>query len=373
MRKIMLFAAILCAGAGLTRPALPQVMDINKISPPPHFDMLETDFEAQTKLYEDTPYGDKTMQYRIRLPKDWHRLEPEPTSGQSVDVSKKILGDLARFYGPPSMDARSYLQIQAAELDYQITAKNWFVNYVLSRGYTLQGLNVLSDRRVEAQFVLVDKDTTYIVRCIAEINGSRMVMVKYYVPENLWDKEKVLQANSVESFKFLNPENVKVEATHTYAFLDLLRFDYPASWRLQAPNIHSVEAMDAKVVNTSADTMNNGEIAVHVVSTEADTTLAQEIKSVEKLVTDKGLAIDKLIEAPTEYKTQKQVYFSRIEIYRATDKNKQLMDYEYWMAVMMENRYFYIVTMLSPSRNTDFYTWARNSEAFKTIVESIRP
>ena len=200
-----------------------------------------------------------------------------------------------------------------------------------------------------------------------------MVLAMYYVPENRWQAEKVLQANSLASFRFLTPETVKVEETRTYAFLDLLRFDYPASWRLLAPNIYSIEAMDAKIVSSQGDSILDGEVDVHVVSTELDTTLAEQVKTVQKSVEDKGLVIGRLIEQPDDYKIQDDIYFSRIEIYQANDKDKQLLDYEYWIGVLMEDRYFYIITMLTPSRNTDFYLWARNSEAFKTVVQSLRP
>ncbi|MGZ9109431.1 MAG: hypothetical protein ACXW4B_11505 [Micavibrio sp.] len=335
------------------------------------FDISTDEFLSKTDLYEETPFGDKYLAYQLRLPKNWTKQGSEITS--TVDLSKKLLGEVARYYGPPELDARSYFVIQAAELDYEITAKNWFMNYILSRGYTLQGLKVHSDKRIEALYVFLDKDQTYVVRTVGEVNGSRMVLAMYYVPENRWQAEKALQSNALASFRFLAPETVKVEETRTYAFLDLLRFDYPASWRLLAPNIYSIEAMDAKIISAQEDSILDGEVDIHVVSTELDTTLAEEVKSVQKSLEEKGLVIGKLIEQPDDYKIQEHIYFSRIEIYQANDKDKELLDYEYWIGVLMEDRYFYIITMLTPSRNTDFYLWARNSEAFKTVVQSLRP
>ena len=335
------------------------------------FDIPDEEFVAKTDLYEETPFGDKYLAYKLRLPKGWQKQDSEITN--TVDLSKKLLGEVAHYYGPAAMDARSYFVIQAAELDYAITAKNWFMNYILSRGYTLQGMKVHSDKRIEALYVFLDKDQTYVVRTIGEVNGSRMVLAMYFVPENRWQEEKILQAKALESFQFQAPETVKVEETRTYAFLDLLRFDYPASWRLLAPNIYSIEAMDAKIVSSQEDSVLDGEVDVHVISTELDTTLAEEVKTVQKGLEEKGLVIGKLIEQPDDYKLKEHIYFSRIEVYQANDKNKELLDYEYWIGVLMEDRYFYIITMLTPSRNTDFYLWARNSEAFKTVVQSLRP
>jgi hypothetical protein len=355
-----------------------QALDLTKIPPMPEFPMSDADFNAKTKEFAETPYGDQYLAYTVRLPSDWKKLEGE--SAQAMDTSKNLLGDISRYYGPASMDARSSFVIQATELGYEITAKNWFINYVLSHGYTLQGLKVISEKRVEALYILLDKDTSYIVRAVGEINGSRMILAMYYVPEMRWNDdpkthvpgEKVLQQKCIQSFKFDSPEKARVESTRTYAFLDLLRFDYPSSWRLQAPNIYSIESMTAKIVNAGDNSTLNGQIDVHVVSTELDTTLPEEIKNVQKSLDEKGLVIGKLIEQPKEYKFHDHIYYNRVEVYQANDKNKQLVDYEYWIAVMIENRYYYIVTMLTPSRNSDFYIWARNSEAFRTVVESMR-
>jgi hypothetical protein len=371
----MIAALALCASVFafcvFPTPVLAQFYEAGKIKPVPEYEISKEELLSTTDEFSDMPFGDKYLAYKVRLPKGWTKRPSDVTT--NADISKKLLGEIARYYGPNAPDARSYLVIQAAELDYEITAKNWFMNYILSRGYTLQGMTTVSDKRIEALYVLLDKDQSYVVRTVGEVNGSRMILTMYFVPEARWQAEKVLQANAMKTFQFDSPEKVRVEQTRTYAFLDLLRFDYPASWRLLAPNIYSIEAMDAKIVNASDDSILNGEVDVHVVSTELDTTLAEEVKNVQKSLETKGLVIGKLIEQPQDYKIHDHVYFSRIEVYMANDPNKELVDYEYWIGVLMEDRYFYIVTMLTPARSTEFYVWARNTEAFKMLVQSLRP
>lgn len=375
IRMFMIVAFALCASVFafcvFPSPVQAQFYEAGKIKPVPEYEISKEELLSTTDEFADVPFGDKFLAYKVRLPKGWTKRQSDVTT--NADISKKLLGEIARYYGPNAPDARSYFVIQAAELDYEITAKNWFMNYILSRGYTLQGMTTVSDKRIEALYVLLDKDQSYVVRTVGEVNGSRMILSMYFVPEARWQAEKVLQAQAMKSFQFDSPEKVRVEQTRTYAFLDLLRFDYPASWRLLAPNIYSIEAMDAKIVNASDDSILNGEVDVHVVSTELDTTLAEEVKNVQKSLETKGLVIGKLIEQPQDYKIHDHVYFSRIEVYMANDPNKELVDYEYWIGVLMEDRYFYIVTMLTPARNTEFYVWARNTEAFKMLVQSLRP
>lgn len=376
IKKTLTIAILaLCAGSfvlGVSpAPVSAQLYEAGKIKLVPEYDITQEELLATTDEFADKPFGDKYLAYKIRLPKGWTKRPSEVTT--NADISKKLLGEIARYYGPNAPDARSYFVIQAAELDYEITAKNWFMNYILSRGYTLQGMTTVSDKRVEALYVMLDKDQSYVVRTVGEVNGSRMILAMYFIPEARWNAEKVLQSHAMKTFQFDSPEKVRVEQTRTYAFLDLLRFDYPASWRLLAPNIYSIEAMDAKIVNASEDSILNGEVDIHVVSTELDTTLAEEIKNVQKGLESKGLAIGKLIEQPQDYKIHDHVYFSRIEVYLANDPERSLVDYEYWIGVLMEDRYFYIVTMLTPARGTEFYVWARNTEAFKLMVQSLRP
>lgn len=40
---------------------------------------------------------------------------------------------------------------------------------------------------------------------------------------------------------------------------------------------------------------------------------------------------------------------------------------------MVEDRYYYIVTMLTPGRKADFYTWALNTETFGSVIQSLMP
>lgn len=374
MRKTV-FAFIVLLGCALAaivpHPVRAQTLDLNQIPPLPHYEMSEEDFHAKTLKYVEVPLGDKFLSYVLRLPKDWKKA-PEDTS-RPMSLDKRLLGDIVRYFGPLDIDTRSDFVIRAAQLDKEITAKNWFINYVLTNGYNLQGLHQVSPKRVEALYVYLDDDTSYIARTVAEINGSRIVMAVYSIPEKDWMANRALQEKVIQSFQLTSPEEKKLETNRTYTFLDLLRFDYPASWRLMAPTIYSIEAMDAKLVSDFNKTALNGEINLHIVSTELDTTLTDEIKVVRKSLEDKGLRIGKLLEQPTDYTLHDHIYFSRVEVYEATDDKKRILDHEYWIAVLMEDRYIYIVSMLTPSRQTDFFTWAMNSEAFREVLESLRP
>lgn len=371
----MMRVLIICMLTFVLLPFAPQThaqaLDAAAIKPLPDITMPQADFEAATIPQKETPFEDKFLSYSVRLPKDWSKVRLDTTPG--VDMNKKLLGQVARYYGPSLLDDRSSFIIQASSLDYDITVKDWLLNYVLSNGYVLQGMNTISPTRIESIFIKLEKDVSYIVRAVTEINGSRIVLAMYSIPESQWEKEKGMQASVIKSFHFLTPEKASAEDRKSYAFLDLLRFEYPASWRLQAPSIFSADIMDAKLINSVDGASLNGEIDIHVVSTELDTTLAAEVQQLQKAIEDRNFVIGDMVEEIEGITSPGHVTFSRVEVYKATDKNGLLLDHEYWIAVMMEDRYFYIVTMLTPARKADFFNWARNNQAFKTVLESFRP
>lgn len=346
----------------------------------PQYEISKEDFEARTRPFADTPEGYATMAYTMRIPKDWEQVksrekEKEGPYGDGGDAGAvtSILSEVVRFYGPSLLDSRTYFSMTVLRLPQQISARNWILNYAQQNSYPLQYMTVLSDKKVEILYVLVEGDTSYVVRALFEINGSMATLLTYAVPEPKWMEERPVQDYVLRSFKFNEYQERQVEERRTYAFLDLLRFDYPVSWKLMAPNIYSIEAMDAKIVNAFDEKNIRGEIDVHVVSTELDTTLAEEVQQLQKVFEKRGLVIGKLIDQPSSYKMHENIHFSRIEVYEANNAARTLIDHEYWVGILIEDRYFYIVTMLTPARKIDFYTWATNKEAFETVISSLRP
>jgi len=352
--------------------------DVKEIKPIPGPSPEE--FAKLTTEYTENPPGDKFLAFSLRLPKGWRRVGDILTTGDASDkldsksvLTRRVLGKIARYYGPASIEATSRFEVNALELDFGISARNWFLNYITANGFTLQGLTQINDKRIEALYVLVDEDVTYIVRTVAQINGPRMVMASYYLPDNLWQEERPMQERVIKSFHFLNPENVPSEISRTYSFLNFLKFDYPASWKLVSPDITNTEGLDVRLLNKGIDNTLNGEIIVHIVSTETDTTLSQEVASVKANLENQGFSTGDLIEVQDNYKFNKNMTFGRVETYKVASSNKKIGEHEYWMCILTEDRYYYVVTMLTLSRTAEFYTWARNTEAFKSVVQSIRP
>jgi hypothetical protein len=391
--RLLKGALLVLTAAGLTavplkRSMCSDLMDITKIQTIPHYgeELSEEDFIAKSKLIEEDPEKDPTMAYSMRLPQDWTKSgerdqergalpegieKPQDTEKKSSG-GQRVLGKVARYLGPPQMDFNSRIEVRAMKLEHDISARNWFLNFIMSQGYTLQGMEQVNEYRLVALYNLVEDGVPYVVRTLAEMNGPRMVVVSYYLPEIHWMQDRAIQERVISSFAFKKPEKTLIEKTQTYKFLELLRFDYPKSWILHAPNIYSIEGMDARLVNTSDNVTLNGEIRLSFVSTELDTTLSTEIGYLKEDMEKIGIKIGKLIETPVGYNFHDHIFFNRVEVYE-TEAQKGIEEHEFWLAVMVEDRYYYIISMLTPSRNADFLTWAQNIESFQIVIESIQP
>jgi hypothetical protein len=335
-------------------------------------------FEAQTKLYEVSPGDDEFLNYSLRLPKDWTLFKE--LSNDQYSISNRLLGEVARYYSPPSMHERSYFSVRAHALDHQMTAEQWFFQYLFAQGYTLEGVNVQGNNRLEALYVLLEKDVSYIVRAVVQVNGKRVVFAQYYLPTSNWDAEKAMQASVVQSFALTNPDTGLVEDMDEYAFLDVAKIKYPVSWKLSADTLRSVDHMTAELLNISKkDTRYyyqkqlQGRVQVNLVSNFVAGSLEEEIEKYKTSVLDDGFSLSEAIDEPEDFTFSDEIEFADVKVYDALDSNNSVLDYELWMTVMAANNYYYFLTLLTPSRDADYEMWSRNTAAFKIINRFVEP
>jgi hypothetical protein len=349
-----------------------------KIPMPPIEKLPEVEFTKTTKLYDEIPFNDKALAFRVRIPTGWTKNTDIGMSNFSI--SENVFGEVARFYGEPRVEGeRSRFTINALELEYQLTAEQWFLQYLLSNGYTLQGIKTYNENRVEALYVLLEHDISYIVRAVAVLNGKRMVLAQYFLPIEFWDVEKKMQNSVVSSFVLTDAEKGFVENMKIYQFLDVAEMKYPESWELRAQPLRSIDQMGVQLFNFATPledektTTLDGKIDVRLVSSFDSESLEAEIEVFKQEIKEKGLVLGDIIETEMNYEFSPELDFAKVEVYRATDDKDALVNYELWLAIMSAGDYYYFITLLTPSRGDDFYVWSRNTQTFKLILENIAP
>lgn len=339
----------------------------------------QEEFHKQTKAVDvKNPYEDTYLSYSLRLPKDWsENMQPAPigaASGQSL-LSNSVLSIISKYISRPKNLQRSTITIEAQNMTYEISAKNWFINFIINNGFSLSGLTEKGPRELEAMYVALVSDTTYVVRTRVVVNGSRMVVVRYYLPQENYEEEKMMQAQVINSFHLTNNTNERIENQETYGFLDQSYFNYPKSWKLKEKSILSIERMSALLTQETLEEKTfilEGHIKINVISRLLNTTLAQEVENFRKELKIPRYTIGDLIEN-VDYEYDPSIKIGKSQIYTLIPDDKiNMQSYEFLVTAMQGDDYYYITSLITPSRKQDFYTWAKNMETAKIINETMR-
>lgn len=336
----------------------------------------EKTFEQGSKSYQKEPYNDTTLAFQVKIPKNWIDVTARELGDkgwpEDPNFSSRIFTTISEFREGAVTYDQSFFEVQVLELEHQITARNWFFNYMLLTGYTVQAMTVHSNTSAEGLYVHVRGDMSYITRSKIFMSGTRIILVTYTMHDLRWKEERQLQQDVLQSFKLLNSEPVKMDLVDTYQYFDIVRFDYPENWRLATPEVNGLDGMEVTLYSINDDDSVAGEAYVLILSTELEISLREEMLKIRDKLGERYIKIGSLLGSIDDYEFQPHVYFSKVEVYDALYKDADNITHEFWLTVMVEENYVYFVTMLTPNRKTELYTWARNTEAYKTLIESFR-
>lgn len=335
--------------------------------------MPKEEFKEKTRPIEYIPYDDIHLGYRVDLPKDWsdNIAKSDILLNEGV-LGKKVLGVLAHYASPASVQhARSFFTVEAMQLTYEIGVKNWFINYALTNGLSIERISVKNKKELEVIYVEVRKDTTFIVRAKVMINGSKLIVARYYVSQQQHKAEKVMQAQSIDSFKLMSIDHSTIEKLQTYGFLNQSYFDYPPSWKLDSFPVKSLQRMRAELHQRKVPTNLEGKIDILVTNKLTVPNRSDVIKNFRKNFAVNEYKIDKFIGEP-DFEYHKDISFGVTQVYELNPLVANMISYELWVSVLEGEDYIYMINLMSPSRDEDFYTWSRNVESYKLVVKSMR-
>lgn len=341
--------------------------------------MPKAEFEERTNLILEESEEDLSLSFSLRVDKDW--VESGQGGVGDIVLGRNVLKELKKFFGPPSLTVRSKLVIEAVGLEYDMTIEQWFSQYLLSNGYSLQGLEVYDNDNAEALYVLLDQDISYAVRSVARVNGRHVLFAQYFVPVERWHDEKVMQAQTLDSFRLGTEVKEHVEEMETYKFLDISEFKYPVTWKLRALPVRSIDRMKVELlklaeVEGSDGKMRNrldGQIDVEMVSIYASDTLEEEFERFREALAEKGMVLGDVIEQRDDFLLGEQYDFVDTQVYKVTSAAARLIDHELWVTIMSSGEYYYFVTLFTPARDQNFFLWARNAETYKLVTSLIKP
>lgn len=338
-------------------------------------EMDKEEFISKTRPIKDTPYNQKSLAYSIRIPKDWIATQ-QKSSGNFV-LSEKLFLELNRFYGPASPFGRSRIEIEALNLDTNLTVEQWYLKYILEAGMTTEGLVVHNRDRVESLVVAMDGEFSYYLRTLVVRNENKVIMAKYYVPVSFMQQEASMQQAVIGSFQILYQTERKQIDSNVYRFLDVAEVRYPKTWEVFSKPMRAVDYMDAALINVEGgrgtSSSSNGKVDITVVLQSDKRTLIEEIAAYKKKIQLNGLLVGDKIKGYGDFNHSKEMDFGISEVYRGIDSTNNQSEYEFWFSVLVGGNYYYLMMLLTPSRNDNFSIWANNVQNYHFILENFQP
>lgn len=209
-----------------------------------------------------------------------------------------------------------------------------------------------------------------------------MILAEYLVHADMYKIERDDQVWAMAGFSLDNPVTGLPIVMRTFNFVDIAKFDYPANWMIQAPEITDITRMEASVLKsqiskqTEIATTNNellGRVDISLVSKDQGLTLGDEINFLKEGLKKRNYQLGKHIENIQEKDLNPLITSSRIDVYEVEGVSNKLAGYEYWVAVLESRSRYYFIRLTTVSRGENFKTWSQNVETYKVLLRSLGP
>ena len=362
---------------------------------------LTPDFIAkQTKLEKNIPFGDKQMEYIVRLPVNW-RQSNFAKYGLPGEEDYSILTNIARYFGPAIEDQLPFFWLEVEKLRRFLTAESYLRSYMIKRGTVPETIIVRSETEAEALYIDSRDNRSYAVRSIFRMEGPYVIMATVGAPVQFYSEYKDVMGLIMKSFDLVNPIPGQIEKINTHKLLNVLKFDYYDSWQ-----IRNEQAQTA--LNPSTELHNILEVEFDNRTRGANRGLAIKKEPVQGLifvnawrvrnahkaqnpmdVINAKLADIKHVLDPTPLETkqltlksdfnsiEQRQYRALVDRYVRQDEFDIIMseetktENEVWVTVMDNGYYSVWLTMITPLRDTNYLTWAKNKAAYDLLIRSI--
>jgi hypothetical protein len=344
-------------------------------------DFIETTHQEQVSFEEDP-----SLSFSFQIHNDWERVREENL--KNVFSGGRLIGTVAEYFGAPMGPVRPFFRVQAERIEREISTKNWFLNYVLNRGYVLRSLEEWGENGgFEALYLVQSGRDSFVVRAVGERLGPRMIIAEYGVPSEGWRSLSDYQTLIIQSFVMTGEDKDPIEEKEYYAYLEAIEFSYPKGWRLLNENTEAENRLYVELVNSIGSAQVVGNITVDVISTRSVKSFenieifnfdpSQEIKAIKQRF-EQGYKFEGLLEKK-EYDLPETVSFQVSEVH-ALEPVQTIYDtyedgldtHELWFTVIYADMKYYIFTLLTPSRSQDLYSWAVNKQSYENVIQSIR-
>jgi len=348
--------------------------------------------QNQSRMINKEFDHNEKLNFKIEIPKSFIVKSDEQL--KNTFLNSRLEGEIFHAYGPTVYDVRPYITVSSKEVDRLISIKNWFVSYALKNNYTIRGFEQITQDSIDVFYVRLDSfGRSEAVRSRAFAHEDRIVIIEYVSPVQMFEKEKNRQVYSVQSFEFINNfEVVEPENIVEYEYLENFSFKYPKTWVLtrknsELTNQHAVELKtsdirDFLIASVGVEVTSQRSLKDRVDKTIYPVDIPAKIKDIKNKISELGYSSDNVLERHS-YDLEYETDIAVTEVYPLRRKKSDVfmndkqnpISNELWVTMIKTPKTDgknYILFMIAPSRDIDFYNWAVAKEAYELMVKTVR-
>lgn len=312
--------------------------------------LLKTFFQ---KCYNPLPEY-PTLAHSIIVPLRWQTINKL----QSVPINGKNLTPLAIWVAKPNKSISPSIQVQVAKLTQEISAHHWLRYYATVSEQQILTLQTESVSFADSLVKFQHAEQVVIKRTTAVIHGQWLVFVSGLARESDYPALAETFGLAVTSFTLLKPaEPARIEPWTHYQLAERLQFDCPASWQTRFATDKEIELYQDE---------NHSLLKVALESQQRFDKPAEVLEKALDNFTQ--IRIQELLHSAPLPNSSLPGKNHHLLIYQGTLKDKPS---ELWISFYEDNQYYTVISLLTVSRDTDFYQWAVNKRAYGILLQSL--
>lgn len=314
---------------------------------------------------QDQPYGNNSLGYSLLVPNTWNY--DSSLRAETGYLNTEKLKPLAIFE-----KENAYIQLQAIQLVREVSAAHWLRYFAVTTGRKIIELVELSPLFSDTLMTFDIEGHAFVGRLAAKIDGNRLFLVFCFAVEEAYPYLEEVFGLAISSFKLLNPsQQPTIESRQEYKLKDIVQFVCPSSWQYNYPENAPVGKHAIDLYNFDDEQALQGLIRVKAVLKSVVTNSDQLVKDTIIEFSEANFQIQKALHngAVASYSDQFQdgllmIYLGVIE---GSDEPQ-----EFWLSVFEAQSHYIVLSLLSPARESVFYTWAFNKRAYEIVLESLK-
>jgi len=329
------------------------------------------DFETESELYAATRFKVNPIKYEIKIPTAWtHTTE---NMGLSTDINSRLLDTLDHFQGDLIVGGgRPSLSIEAISLNHEILAEHWLQNYIFKNGHASEKpIEADNENQAQVSFIYIKNGISYRAIVRAYIIQDRLLLIKFEAPINISEKTLTLGQFAVESFTIISASIGSIEERKNFSFVNGLSLSFPESWMARNHSLRNPNRLALEFHNIAQGETLKGLVRVLSYRRNKEHTDDFIVNELQQHIKE-GLNIKiNQLENSTPLSVGLAYDVAHIEMYTALRGDRPNVEYEVWLAVLAKDEWVTFIYLLTPNKNLDFYSWARNTRMLDLLIASI--